>query len=279
MKPAQPSTAASAVLGEYAAHVEAIQGDANAGLQALLRRIDRGDPAMDLDDDAPAPVVAPPRRVRLSVAIALVGLASAAAVAAMWFGGPGLRAVMQESPTVEAVYGVASPSSSATMERGVEATAASVVSARGEASGGSRDASVPVAVEVPVVVESLAQVEVPAHVPVRKPVVRPRVEAVVPDAAVQDDAPSDPLLEVRGLARARAALRDRDAKSALRLLDAHRREHPQSAYDEERDLLVVAALCDAGRSDDARAAAAKFRRAHPGSPLTAHLSGCTNESP
>jgi hypothetical protein len=269
-------------LGEYAAHVEAIQGDANAGLQALLRRIDRGDPAMDLDDDPPAPTAAPPRRVRLSVAIALVGLASAAAVAAMWFGGPGLRAVMQESATVEAVYGVASPSTSATTERGVETSAssrASVVSPRGEAPRGASDASAPAQVEVPMVVEVPAQIEVPTQVPVRKPVVRPRVDAVVSDAVVQDDAPSDPLLEVRGLARARAALRDGDAKSALRLLDAHRREHPQSAYDEERDLLVVAALCDAGRSDDARAAAAKFRRAHPGSPLTAHLSGCTNESP
>lgn len=240
---------------------------------------------MDLDDEPPAPTVAPPRRVRLSVAIALIGLASAAAVAAMWFGGPGLRAVMQESAPVEAAYGVATPSTSATTQRGVETSAASVVSPRGEASGGSSGASAPVAIDVPVVVESPAQVdvpaqvEVPAHVPVRKPVVRPRVDAVVSAAVVQVDAPSDPLLEVRGLARARAALRDGDAKSALRLLDAHRREHPQSAYDEERDLLVVAALCDAGRSDDARAAAAKFRRAHPGSPLTAHLSGCTNESP
>lgn len=279
MKPTQPSTAAAAVLGEYAAHVEAIQGDANAGLQALLRRIDRGDVPMDLDD-AP-PVGAPRRRARLPIAIALVGLASAAAVVALWFGGAGLRAGMQESTASAAAYEMPTPASGSAERRAAPAEAW-VVSPRGaEAPGRSSEVPVPVKAEAPTPVEVPVKVEVPPNteVPSRKPVVRPRVEAVAPDPVVADEAPADPLLEVRGLARARAALRDGDAEAALRLLDAHRREHPQSAYDEERDLLVVAALCDAGRPDDARTAAAKFRRAHPGSPLTAHLSGCTNESP
>lgn len=285
MKPTQPSMAAAAVLGEYAAHVEAIQGDANAGLQALLRRIDRGEVPMDLDD-AP-PVAAPRRRSRLPIAIALVGLASAAAVVALWFGGSGLRAGMQESTASAAAYEMPAPASGSAERRAAPAEAW-VVSPRGaEAPERASEAAVPMKAEVPVEAEVPAKAEVPVEaeaparveVPSRKPVVRPRVEAVVPDTVVADEAPVDPLLEVRGLARARAALRDGDAEAALRLLDAHRREHPQSAYDEERDLLVVAALCDAGRPDDARTAAAKFRRAHPGSPLTAHLSGCANESP
>jgi hypothetical protein len=271
MKAPGPTAAANAVLGEYAAHVAEIQGDANAGLQALLRRIDRGEPPMDLDAETAVPPSSrpAPRRSRLPITIALLGIASAAAMAALWFGGQvGLRSARSDRTGPQAADEAEAPFQPASAEfrdlPSVREPSPRMAAPR--SAGTARDV-----VEEPVTPPA----ELAAPETATKLVPRARVAAPKPAEAP----PPDPLVEVRGLARARAALRDGDAGAALRMLEAHRRGFPRSAYDEERELLVIAALCDAGRRDDARAAGAKFRRMHPSSPLTAHLSGCANESP
>jgi hypothetical protein len=87
--------------------------------------------------------------------------------------------------------------------------------------------------------------------------------------------PIDPLATVRAesslVGRARAALRDEDPATALRLLDEHARRFPTGELEQERELLRISALCDAGRAAAARKAAHSFRAAYPGSPLLGHL--------
>lgn len=87
--------------------------------------------------------------------------------------------------------------------------------------------------------------------------------------------PGDPLASIRLesslVGRARAALRDSDPATALRLVDEHARRFPAGELEEERELLRVTALCDSGRSEAALRAAHAFRRAFPGSPLLGHL--------
>jgi outer membrane protein assembly factor BamD (BamD/ComL family) len=69
------------------------------------------------------------------------------------------------------------------------------------------------------------------------------------------------------LDEARSALRAGDASGALRDLDLHAQRFPAGILAEERDAMTVEALVAAGRADDARAAGARFRGAHPGSLL------------
>jgi hypothetical protein len=67
------------------------------------------------------------------------------------------------------------------------------------------------------------------------------------------------------LDRARSALSGGDATAALALLDRHTTEFPQALLAEEREALAVQALVIGGRYDEARARAARFRAAWPGS--------------
>jgi hypothetical protein len=96
-----------------------------------------------------------------------------------------------------------------------------------------------------------------------------------PDEGDQQAEVVDPLAAVRAesslVGRARAALRDEDPSTALRLLDEHARRFPSGELEQERELLRVSALCDAQRVSAAEKVAGDFRRAFPGSPLLGHL--------
>jgi hypothetical protein len=69
------------------------------------------------------------------------------------------------------------------------------------------------------------------------------------------------------LAKASSAIGSGRAAQALELLDRHEREYADGALAEERAAARVLALCEAGRTDDARRYAEQFLRSAPRSPL------------
>ena len=75
------------------------------------------------------------------------------------------------------------------------------------------------------------------------------------------------VLERRLLDGARATLASGDAAGTLAKLDDHVRAYPAGRFVEEREAMRVRALADAGRLDEARAAAARFETRWPGSVL------------
>jgi hypothetical protein len=77
--------------------------------------------------------------------------------------------------------------------------------------------------------------------------------------------------ETHLVADARAALRSGDSSRALLLLEEHARRFPGGVLSEERDAERVAALCAAGRGDEARTRAARFSRDYPRSTLGAKV--------
>jgi hypothetical protein len=66
---------------------------------------------------------------------------------------------------------------------------------------------------------------------------------------------------------ARTALLQGQSAAALTALDQHAREFPRGRLGEEREALAIQALAAAGRRDEARARAERFRQAHPQSIL------------
>jgi hypothetical protein len=68
-----------------------------------------------------------------------------------------------------------------------------------------------------------------------------------------------------------AALHENDPARALALFDEHARRFPTGVLADERDVERVTALCDLGRSDEARAAVSSFVRRRPDAPLTRRL--------
>ncbi len=96
----------------------------------------------------------------------------------------------------------------------------------------------------------------------------PRTQApseVVP--APEPVAPSELAAEVALLREARARLNSGDPEGALGRLAAHADRFPDGTLAEERDATRVLALCRAQRRDEARAAAERFLRDRPSSPL------------
>ncbi|MGH1343715.1 MAG: hypothetical protein ACRBN8_19315 [Nannocystales bacterium] len=79
-------------------------------------------------------------------------------------------------------------------------------------------------------------------------------------------APADTLAEeLLKLQRIRAALRTGAPARARSLIEAHRRDHPNSSLARERDATEIAALCAEKRDADAKRKAAAFAKAYPGS--------------
>jgi outer membrane protein assembly factor BamD (BamD/ComL family) len=66
---------------------------------------------------------------------------------------------------------------------------------------------------------------------------------------------------------ARTALARGDANDALKSLAEHEKTYPAGALAEEREALYVRSLVEAGRKDDARARASRFRARWPRSLL------------
>lgn len=111
----------------------------------------------------------------------------------------------------------------------------------------------------------------------------PREPAIDPPSAAE----TDPDLELTKrlvaeaalLRRARAALRDGDHGAALRAADEHRGLFPDGELIEEVALVRLQALCGAGRTTEARAAAQSFAQRHPGSPLAARAARACPDDP
>lgn len=89
-------------------------------------------------------------------------------------------------------------------------------------------------------------------------------------AAPPLEAPDEDTLgaETRLLSRVRGALRSGDSTTALELLDQHGREFPRGALVQEAQATRVFALCQSGQNAAGRAAAQRFLRRFPGSPLS-----------
>ncbi|MBL8740302.1 MAG: hypothetical protein JNK04_04380 [Myxococcales bacterium] len=95
----------------------------------------------------------------------------------------------------------------------------------------------------------------------------PPVRRAVSSSSVADEA--------RILEDAEKALARGDADGALRLLDQHQRAHPGGVMSQERAAERVFALCAAGRTRDAEAAAASYLQKYPASPLAKSVAaGC-----
>ena len=68
-----------------------------------------------------------------------------------------------------------------------------------------------------------------------------------------------------------AALHESDPARALALFDEHARRFPTGVLADERDVERVTALCDLGRTAEARSVVSSFLRRRPDSPLTRRL--------
>lgn len=115
--------------------------------------------------------------------------------------------------------------------------------------------------------------------------VRAEAESAVPtepDVAAADQTVVGGTLgtEVALMSRARQALGRGKSARALKLLEQHRTQFPRGTLARERELSRVTALCELGRKDDARAAAAKFLAQHPSEALRRQLARrCVGELP
>jgi len=74
--------------------------------------------------------------------------------------------------------------------------------------------------------------------------------------------------ELEMIGEAKTALRQKDAKEALRILTDHKKDFPRSSFGEERAFLKMTALCDLGQAEKARKEAERFLKKHPKSALT-----------
>jgi hypothetical protein len=79
--------------------------------------------------------------------------------------------------------------------------------------------------------------------------------------------------EIELLARVNAAVNAGDGGRALELLAEYDRKFRPSILAEERAAASILALCAAGRTGEARAAAEQFRRRSPRSPLLGRIAG------
>jgi hypothetical protein len=252
------------VLADYAAVVGPQFPTAAQNWNDLVRRIERGEQPM------PLPAAAPVRsRARLVVAISF---AAAAALALVWVGGHVTVAALEadERPNAASWQGgsiVESQEPAAVVDQ--------VLVVHDDAR--SRRAT-PSAANAPTIAPPIVRVPEPTVVE-RKPKASAKSpRAVEPPVVPAPDAASA-LEQVRAIGKARAALRDGDPEKALRQLESHARRWPTSDYAEDREMLRIAALCQAGRHDAAQSAATAFRRAYPGSALGVHLKYCERSEP
>jgi|HubBroStandDraft_6_1064221.scaffolds.fasta_scaffold353383_2 hypothetical protein len=81
------------------------------------------------------------------------------------------------------------------------------------------------------------------------------------------------------LDRARSHLLHGHSAAALASIGEHARRFPRGALSEERDALRVEALAAAARYGEARASAARFHSAYPGSLLTPAVDSALRENP
>ena len=99
-----------------------------------------------------------------------------------------------------------------------------------------------------------------------KPTTKPKRPRAKPAPATPSKpAPQSTLAEeLRRLQAIRAALRSGNPTRARTLIDAHRRDYPDSTLARERDATEVTALCAEGRTADAERTASAFSKRYPG---------------
>lgn len=107
-----------------------------------------------------------------------------------------------------------------------------------------------------------------------------------PRPSVSSTASAAPSLPDADLARerqlidqARSALARGDGSAALLALEEHARAFPRGQLVEAREALTVQALVDAGRTAEAKARAARFKRAFPGSMYRAVVDSAISSIP
>ena len=105
--------------------------------------------------------------------------------------------------------------------------------------------------------------------PARRPAAANKRTAAPPEPAPEPV--SSLAAETRLLDRARKAVADGRPDEALTILREAQSRFPQGVLGQERAALRVVALCDAGRLDAGRDAAASFVKAHPRSALRARV--------
>lgn len=82
--------------------------------------------------------------------------------------------------------------------------------------------------------------------------------------------PAAPASEAEILRDARLTL-EQSPQIALSLTEQHRTDYPGGKFSQEREIIAITALVRLGRSGDASARAARFRKAYPTSPYNARL--------
>lgn len=200
-------------------------------------------------------------RTRLLAGLGVAGAASAAGTAAASAAGASgwtakVVAVLFAASAVVGVAYVARPAPEAprVAETVVETTPDEPVVAT------SAPPEPAVEIEEPAPVADETMPDEPLHAVARR-------ERPAPPVVVEDDLEAESAL----VRRARAALRDGDARAALAALDEHGRRFPGGTLAEERDVQRVRAFCAAGDTARAERAARAFVEAHPGSVHAAHM--------
>ena len=101
--------------------------------------------------------------------------------------------------------------------------------------------------------------------------------SALPPPKAKGPAPTPSSLETQErtwLERARSAIARGDGPAALAALETHERNHPASAFAEERDALYVQALAKAARHEEANRAAARFEASYPQSIFLGNVRAC-----
>jgi RNA polymerase sigma factor (sigma-70 family) len=98
-----------------------------------------------------------------------------------------------------------------------------------------------------------------------------------PDPSTDAPVPEGLAVETELLRRASTALQEGDAAAALRTSSEHARRFPGSALADLRSAVRIEALCDLGKTAQARGEAHVFLRANPGSPVAERIEhACTS---
>jgi hypothetical protein len=257
------------VLADYANVVGPQHSNAVHNWHDLVRKIERGEPEIQLVAD-------PPSRSRARIVVA-IGFAAAAAIALLWFGGKATVAALaiDDRPSAASWQGgsiVDTQEPAAVVDHVVvvDDDARPRPRASAPTTNAAEPAAPPAVVPPPPPAPAASKSKASSKPAANKPSVSP---SVTPEDA------ASALDQVKVIGKAYAALRDGDGARALHVLDGHAKRWPTSEFAAERDLLRVRALCLAGRKSDAENAAASFKRKHPGSPHGAALKHCAGNEP
>jgi hypothetical protein len=123
----------------------------------------------------------------------------------------------------------------------------------------------------------------PTRLPTKRvmpPFVGVETSAPASAAPISSEGPSHGSItdEARLLRDADRALKSGDAEGALATLALHAERYPHGVLEQERSAVRVFALCEAGHTAEARAAALTFRATHGPSPLGARVEAACGTS-